>query len=401
MMHSFFGLLKKIIQTGIGKARLLMATLGLGIAILLLLLAIQAHTDFNQLLHGQENQNESADFLVINKTITNAMMGQSSKSEFTPDEIADIKKQPFTDAFGYITSNQYKVTAAAPGDLQFYTDMFFESVPDEFIDVKNEDWKWQAGDNSIPIILPNDFLNLYNFGFALSQGLPQISQETVKALPMKITISRGLVTQEFSGHIVGFSDRISSFLVPGSFMEWANQKFGSGVVAAPSRVIIKTKDPSNPALVQYLGDKGYSTNQDKIKFSKTKMIVQAIVSVIGFFGIVLLLFALLVFSMFIQLVIASCKKEIQLLVTLGTAPRQLRRYLMRQFIPLYVITGVVALALIAGVQWWVSGVLAKHEMVISPMLSVFTVGAALLVILLVYVVNSVNVRKYIGEISGE
>lgn len=399
MMQSFFGLLRKIIQTGIGKTRLIMATLGLGIAMLLLLLSIQSYMDFDQLLHSQQNENESADFLVVNKTITNAMMAESSKSEFTPEEIADIKQQPFTDAFGFITSNQYKVTAAAPGDLHFYTDMFFESVPDAFIDVKNEDWKWNIGDNRIPIILPNDFLNLYNFGFALSQGLPQISQETVKALPMKITISKGLVSQEFSGHIVGFSDRISSVLVPGTFMEWANKQFGNGTASSPSRVIIKTKDPSDPALVKYLNDKGYTTNQDKIKFSKTKMIVQTIVSVIGFFGVVLLLFALLVFSMFIQLVIASCKREIQLLVTLGTAPRQLRRYLMRQFIPLYIYTGLAALLILAGVQWWASKVLATHDMFIAPMLSVGTFGAALLVLLLVYVVNVLNVRKYVGEIS--
>lgn len=399
MMPSFFQLLKKIIRTGVGRARMIMATLGLGIAMLLLLIAIQVHTDFDQLLHGRQNENESADFLVINKKITNEMMGQTGKSEFTDQEIADIQKQPFTQAFGFITSNQYKVTAAAPGDLHFYTDMFFESVPDAFIDVKNDEWKWSPGDNALPIILPNDFLNLYNFGFALSQDLPQISQETVKALPMKITISRGMLTQEFTGRIVGFSDRISSFLVPGTFMQWANEKFGSGQKTAPSRVIIKTKDPSNPVLVKYLDDKGYTTNQDKLKYSKTKLIVQTIVSVIGFFGLVLLLFALLVFSMFIQLVIASCKREIQLLVTLGTAPRQLQRYLMRQFVPLYIVIGILALLVVAGLQWMAAQELEKHDMIVSPLVSVGTICAALLVILLVYIVNRFNVRKYINAIS--
>ncbi|UPK70479.1 hypothetical protein [Chitinophaga filiformis] len=399
MMPSFYQLLKKIIQTGIGKGRLVMAAVGLGIAMILLLIAIQVHTDFDQLLHNQQNANESADFLIINKKITNAMMGQNAKSEFTPAEITDLQKQPFTEAFGFITSNQYKVTAAAPGELHFYTDMFFESVPDSFIDVKNEEWKWTPADNTIPIILPNDFLNLYNFGFALSQDLPQISQETVKALPMKITISQGLMTQEFTGRIVGFSDRISSFLVPGSFMDWANSKFGSGQATAPSRVIIKTKDPSDPLLAKYLEEKGYTTNQDKIKYSKTKLIVQTIVSVIGFFGIILLVFALLVFSMFIQLVIASCKKEIQLLVTLGTAPGQLQRYLMRQFVPLYIAIGAAALLLVTALQWWAAVKLAAHDMFISRWIAVGTGCAALLVLVLVYIVNRINVRKYINAIS--
>ena len=74
MMQSFFGLLRKIIQTGIGKTRLIMATLGLGIAMLLLLLSIQSYTDFDQLLHSQQNENESADFLLVNKKITSSMM---------------------------------------------------------------------------------------------------------------------------------------------------------------------------------------------------------------------------------------------------------------------------------------------------------------------------------------
>lgn len=391
----FFQLLKKIIKTGIGKSRLLMATIGLGIAMVLLLIAIQAHTNFNQLLYSRQNQNESADFLVVNKKITNAMMGNPDKSMFTPAELQQIKQQPFVEAAGYITSSQFKVTAAAPGDLQFYTDMFFESVPDSFIDVKNQEWQWHEGDATIPIILPNDFLNLYNFGFALSQDLPQVSQETVKNLPVKITVSRGLLSSQFTGHIVGFSDRISSFLVPAAFMEWANNRYGNGKAPAPSRVVIKTSDPANPALAKFLDDNGYTTNQDKIKYSKTKLIVQTIVSVIGFFGMVLLLFALLVFSMFIQLIIASCKKEIQLLVILGTAPAQLRRYLLRQFVPLYIITGVVAILLVAALQWMAARALAAHEMIVSPWPGMGMWVAAALVLLLVYIVNNRTIRKYL------
>lgn len=397
-MRPFFDLLKKIIQTGVGKSRFFMAAVGLGIAMLLILIAIQAHTNFSQLLYSSKNQNETADFLVINKTITNAMMGQSAKSSFTPEEIATIKQQPFVQAFGLVTSSQYKVVIQAPGDLHFATDMFFEAVPDSFLDVKNEDWKWSAGDRTIPIILPNDFLNLYNFGFSLSQDLPQISQETVKALPLQVSISNNLVTDPYMGHVVGFSDRISSFLVPASFMSWANEKYGTGTVAGTSRVIIKTPDPSNPALVKFLKDNGYTTNQDKLKFSKTRLIVQTIVSVVGFFGLILLFFALLVFSMFIQLVIASCKREIQLLVILGTAPKQLQRYLLKQFVPIYIIIGILSLVIVTGLQYWASATLATHQMQVSTWPGVPVLAGTLLVLALVYIVNLVTVRKYVNAI---
>lgn len=397
-MRPFFDLLKKIIQTGVGKTRFLMAAVGLGIAMLLILIAIQAHTNFSQLLYSSKNQNETADFLVINKTITNAMMGQSAKSIFTPEEIANIGKQPFVQAFGLVTSSQYKVVIQAPGDLHFATDMFFEAVPDSFLDVKNEDWKWNEGDRTIPIILPNDFLNLYNFGFSLSQDLPQISQETVKALPLQVNISNNQVSDQYMGHVVGFSDRISSFLVPASFMAWANQKYGTATAVGTSRVIIKTPDPSNPTLVKFLEDNGYTTNQDKLKFSKTRMIVQTIVSVVGFFGLILLCFALLVFSMFIQLVIASCKREIQLLVILGTGPQQLQRYLLKQFVPLYIVVGLMSLLLVAVLQYWTAAILATHQMLISSWPGVLVFAGMALVLALVYVVNWLTVKKYVNNI---
>ena len=395
-MRPFFDLLKKIIKTGVGKTRFLMAAVGLGIAMLLILVAIQVHTDFRQLLYSTKNQNETADFLVINKKITNAMMGQSGKTTFTAGEIARIKQQPFVQAFGLVTSSQYKVVIQAPGDLHFATDMFFEAVPDSFLDVKDEDWKWSSGDRTIPIILPNDFLNLYNFGFSLSQDLPQISQETVKALPLQVNISNNLVSDQYMGHIVGFSDRISSFLVPAAFMTWANEKYGGSASPGTSRVIIKTPDPSNPSLVKFLDDNGYTTNQDKLKFSKTRVIVQTIVSVVGFFGLILLAFALLVFSMFIQLVIASCKREIQLLVTLGTAPKQLQRYLLKQFVPLYIITGILSLLLVAGLQYAAAAALARHQMLITPWPGIPVFAGIALVLGLVYAVNLATVKKYVN-----
>jgi hypothetical protein len=396
-MRPFFDLLKKIIQTGVGKSRFFMASIGLGIAMLLILIAIQAHTNFSQLLYSTKNQNETADFLVINKMITNAMMGQSGKSTFTTEEIANIKKQPFVQAFGVVTSSQYKVVIQAPGDLHFATDMFFESVPDSFLDVKDADWKWHEGDRTIPIILPSDFLNLYNFGFSLSQDLPQISQETVKALPLQVNISNNIISEQYLGHVVGFSDRISSFLVPASFMTWANEKYGTAIATGISRVIIKTPDPSNPTLVKFLEDNGYTTNQDKLKFSKTRMIVQTIVSVVGFFGFILLFFALLVFSMFIQLVITSCKREIQLLVMLGTAPKQLQRYLLKQFVPLYIIIGIISLLLLTALQYWAATVLAKHEMIVTPWPGMFVFAGIALILALVYAVNLFTVNKYVNR----
>lgn len=375
-----------------------MAAGGLGIAMLLILVALQVSHDFNELLYGERNRSERADFLVINKKITNEMMGDRNKSIFSQQEIADLVKQPFVEGHGIITSSQFRVTGQALG---FSTELFFEAVPDTFIDVKNDEWKWQQGQQVIPLILPSDFLDLFNFGFAIGNSMPQISEESIKALDMNITISQGLRQGQFTAKIAGFSDRISSILVPMSFMQWANGIYGTGTGAGqqPSRMIIKTNDPSDPALVKYLEEHGYSTNNEKLRFSKQRLVVQTVTSVVGFFGLVLLMFALLVFSMFIQLVVASCRKEIRLLITLGVAPGQLQRYLLKQFIPLYIGIGLISLLIVAALQWWVSALLAQHKMYVSAWPGIATLIAAAAIMLLVYLVNLLAVKKHIRSVG--
>ena len=86
----FNEILKKIIHTGVGRGRFWMASVGLGIAMLLILVALQVHTNFNELLYGRRNQNERADYLVVNKKITNDMMGRPELTAFRPEELKDI-----------------------------------------------------------------------------------------------------------------------------------------------------------------------------------------------------------------------------------------------------------------------------------------------------------------------
>jgi len=107
----------------------------------------------------------------------------------------------------------------------FYTDISFESVPEEFIDITIKDWKWSEQSNFIPIIVPNQFLDFYNFQYSFSQSLPQLTPELVKMVLFKVNIHNSIQHISFNGKVVGFSNRISSMLVPQEFMDWANQKF--------------------------------------------------------------------------------------------------------------------------------------------------------------------------------
>lgn len=386
-------LLQKLIKTGSGRTRFVMAVMGLSIAMILILCAVQLAANYNDLLYSKTNQDSIANFLVIHKPVTEKRMNGATLSE---QEIDEIKKQPFVQAAGVLTPSRFKVSASGGSTIPFYTELFFESVPDEFIDIKNKDWNWGESSQFIPMVVPNAFLDMYNFGFAASQNLPQLSQQLVMSLPIQINIAGPQGIEHYYAKVVGFSDRITSVLVPQSFMNWANAKFGTETNARPSRMVIKTADAGNPQLARFLKDHNLQTDAEKTRFSKYRQIVTTIVNISWITGALMLLFALLIFTLFIQLTIASSKEDIALLITLGAAPKQLSQFLMKQFFPVNVVIVFAVLFVVAILQIILQKMLQNQSMFIPAYLSPFTIAAAFLILFVLWLVNKLTIKKYIA-----
>ncbi|MES2005110.1 MAG: hypothetical protein V4450_11345 [Bacteroidota bacterium] len=387
-------LLKKLIRSGAGRKRFFMAVIGLSVAMLLILAAVQVQADYNDLLNDKNNRDSIANFLVLNKTLTDQNLGATALSG---GEIADLRKQPFVESVGLLTPSRFKASIQSASDrFPFYTDIAFESVPGEFIDVTSQDWKWAETSAYVPIIVPNMFLDFYNFQFSFSQNLPQLTQQVVKMIGFKVNVygPAGMIT--LRGRVVGFSDRISSLLVPQEFMNWGNSLYGKNLEAKPSRVIIRTKDPGNPQLVQYLKEKSLTTDADKTRFSRYRQVVEMVVSISWITGVMMLLFALLIFTLFIQLTISSCKEEILLLITLGASPRQLRRFLIRQFFPVNI--GIIGFSflIIVALQLAGSKLLIKQSIYLHPYPAIQTFVTALLVLFVIWTVTIFSINKYIS-----
>lgn len=388
----FIAILKKLIHNSSGRFKLIVAVIGFSVAVLLMLLAVQIQVNYQSLLNNKSNKDSIANFLVINKELTSQNIGNTALSTA---EIKNLQAQPFTEAVGLLIGSRFKASIQSSTDkFPFYTDIAFESVGDEFIDVQNEKWKWTDEATYIPMIVPNMFLDIYNFQFSLSQGLPQITPAIAQMLTFTVNINSTTGTVSYPGRIVGFSNRISSILVPQNFMQWANQRWGTVEnEQITSRIIIKTKDPGSPALVQYLKQNGLVTDADKTRFSKYRQIVNIVVNVSWISGAIMLLFALLIFTLFIQLTIASCKEEINLLVMLGVAPNQLSTFLMRQFMPFNIAIIVVGLLLVSVAQWFLQQLLQKQNIFIEQFISVYTIALAVLIIALLWLANYFTIKK--------
>ena len=142
------------------------------------------------------------------------------------------------------------------GGKSLATYLFFESVPDEFFDKLPSQWYFNPEDKFVPIILSRDYLTLYNFGFAMPQGLPQVSEEVIGMVPITLTITgKQQTTEQFEAAIVGFSSRLNTIAVPQEFMDWANKRYNDSVATeAPktTRLIVKTDKFDGEEMKQYL-----------------------------------------------------------------------------------------------------------------------------------------------------
>jgi hypothetical protein len=316
---------------------------GLGIGVLLLLVSIQMFVNIQQLL--QENAPRKSggyDFISISKTITNENMGKDNS--FTNTDVEKLENQPGIAGVAPLISNKFRVRATAGDIIPFSTDLFLESINNNYIDTVPPNFTWEPGQLTVPIIFSSDFLEMYNV-FAPAQGLPQLSAKTISSVNIILECSGPYGTLNFKGSIVALSDRINSLLVPKSFMNWSNEYFMKDTAVHASRVYIKTKDANDPKLISFLDQQGYHLNKDKVKFSRVKSILQNIVSALGVFGILVIVLALMLFSFYLQLMIAKSKDNLRLLLTLGYSPKWLASSVAKTWLPVYLSIIIIALVL--------------------------------------------------------
>ncbi|TFH27350.1 MAG: ABC transporter permease [Bacteroidia bacterium] len=345
-------LLYQILWKDHSRAHLLWAFLGTLAGFVLLLAGIQFYIDIKSVL--SENRDLlDPEYIVINKNVNIAQTLGLSTGGFSEEEIEEIAQQPFADQVSPFLSNEFPVSGYTENERfpDFYTELFFEAIPDEFIDVKSEEWLWDPEVGKIPVIIPQDYLNLYNFGFAPSQGLPQIPKGVLSMIKFKLRLQGKGWYDDYDGQIVGFSNRIHSILVPLDFLKWANDKYGYFDKSNPSQLIVVSKDPTDPSIIRFLEEKSYDTIREKLKSSRMNIILKLIISFLVVVAAIIIGLAFLVFLLSLQLMISRSSEKIRRLNKLGFHFREISRpYILLLLVLMTAVTGfsLIITSLLAG-----------------------------------------------------
>ena len=263
-----------------------------------------------------------ADYLVVSKKIGMANALGQQHSGFSKDEIADLQAQPFVKGVGQFTSTAYKAeaTMGVSGMKILNSELFFESVPDPFVDVSLNNWHYTPGDSLVPVILPRSYIAMYNFGFAQNHSLPKINEGLVGMIDLHIQVQGKGGQGYFRGKVIGFSSKLNTILVPQSFMTWSNSHFSPDSEMPPSRLILDVTNPADQRIGTYLEEHNYELEDNNLDAEKTTYFLKLMVTLVMGVGVVISALSFYVLLLSIYLLVQKNTTKLQNLLLIGYSP---------------------------------------------------------------------------------
>lgn len=393
-------LIEKLVRKNLSILRITTFCFFSIIGFFILILAGTIYLDYAKNF-GEDSSVWKANYIVLNKKISSLQTLTGEKPSFNEDEIEELKSQNFTAKVGTFKSSQFPVklqVGGIAGIRGFSTDLFFESVPKDFIEVDQSDWKWQEGQDFIPIIIPKSYLNLYNFGFATSQGLPQVSESLFTKIPFQLIIGKDENQKIYQARIVDFTTKINTILVPENFLEWANQTYASQKTAQPSRLVVETKSQGDENASIYFEQHNYDINKDELKNNELTYYLKLAFSLVLFIGLIIVFAAIWLMIINFQLMIEKNKHKTKDLFLIGYNINQLARPYLKFSIIFMLVSYIISIPLVYFVLNIIKEKVGKF-MTIESSHVWEVIGFGLIIVLFLFILNKIILTQSIKKIA--
>lgn len=346
-------MISKVLRRNMSRARIAGFILSNFMGLLIVAASVQFYADAGSIWKGEDSF-VKADYLVVNKRVTTESMLDPSLASFRDGEIADLEAQPWVRSVGKFSSSAFKVNGAiSRGGAGFTSALFFEAVPDRFVDVRDGEWDFKPGDAEIPLIIPKDYLALYNFGFASSAGMPRLSEQLIGSIPLRLRMTGDTgESLEMPGRIVGFSNRLNTILVPESFLSWANGQLSPDQTReAPSRLIVDVSSPGDVAIADYLSAHGLEQAGDHSR-SSAAFLLKLVAGIVAAVGLTITVMSLFILLLSLSLLMEKNRDKIHSLLMLGVPLGEVGAPYRRIALSGCTVAAVLAIGGVWGLRCW-------------------------------------------------
>ena len=366
----------------------------------IVLAAVQFFADVKPLFTGNDSFLQPG-HIVITKRVNTLGTLTGAAPTFSQKEIERLRRQPFVKKLGVYTPAMFSVFATIGNrslGMEFSTEMFFEAVPDDYLDVQSSKWTYDPESDDVPIIIPRTYLNLYNFGFASSQSLPTVSEDLVGKVDIRLRLTGTRTVKLKTGRVVAFSRRLNTILVPQAFIDDMNNLLSPDRQPEAARIIVQVENPADERITQYLSKYNYDTEADDANTAKAASLLRIVISIVLVVGLLISALAFYVLLLSIFLLLQKHTEKIDSLLLIGYSPGNVARpfYLLTIVLNVIVLAGALVCA-VALRRWYLplfGDLYAQFEP--SAFLPTIFVGLAIFVLVMVF--NYVAITRKVHAI---
>lgn len=380
-------IISKLLKKSQNNIQLFSGWIGSFIGITLLIFCIQLFFEI-QFISKNSDDSFGSKYIIINKKVSLINTWRNNTNSFSKKELNEIKSTPGVKKIGLFRSNRFQVWGSLSVNgrsTKMGSELFFESVNDSFVDVKTKKWRWKKNQKTVPLILPVDFINLYNFSFAPSRNLPPISRKTIQLAHFDLSLAGPNGRDNYKGQIVGFSDRINTVLVPESFLTSINEKL-AGVTDEDAldgkKLIIQCEQGKTAQLLGLIKKNNWEVNQDKIADSQFISMVKILLLIITVFGILIIIVALTTTLLYLILNLEKSKEIIHTLLLIGVQKKAIVNFYLKRSILQYVLLGISTSVLLVTGKAILKNLANDYAIEISKGVNPWTFTALILVLLI-------------------
>ncbi len=336
-------MLNKLLYKNQDKKQLIIAIIGAFMGITFLITSIHYLIKVNDFGKGSDILGPNT--IIVQKKVTNSSSLNMTKTDFSENEIKKIKAEPFIQDVQPVISNNFDVSfeTADPMVPRFRSDVFIQTVDQKFLDVKSTKWHWKEGDKFVPIIMPRDFLVMLNT-FMSSSGIPQISDDLAMDIKFKFTLKGETDKEWVDARIIGFTNEVSSILVPESFMEYGNSKYTSGKEKKITQIMISGKESEFGLVEDLLKKRGLESKNAQMVVGRLKSVVGTLFLVVLGISIIAVFVSGLVLIQYMQLLMSRNAYEVRTLLRIGFYPQVVIKSFFLYFVKIFGIVSSLGLS---------------------------------------------------------
>lgn len=356
------------------KKQLIIAIIGSFMGITFLVTSIHYLIKVNEFGKGSDILGPNT--IIVQKKVTNSSSLNLTKTDFTDREIEKIKSEPFIQDVKPVISNNFDVSfeTADPLVPRFRTDVFIQTVDPKFLDVKSSKWHWKEGDEYVPIIMPRDFLVMLNT-FMSASGIPQISDDLAMDIRFKFTLKDDKNKEWVDARIIGFTNEVSSILVPESFMVYGNSKYTNGKEKKITQIMISGKESEFGLVEDLLKKRGLESKNSQMVVGRLKSVVGTLFLVVLGISVIAVFVSGLVLIQYMQLLMSRNAYEVRTLLRIGFHPAIVIRSFFRYFIRIFGIVSGIALIIFFIFKFFLDAMFESGGLYIDTSISVVAIGS--------------------------